>query len=66
MRRLTCEDGFEWYRTQNQNRKIYEKLKYYEDLEEQGLLTIINNETFQRDERDRCTHRQCNKCELIK
>ena len=38
MKRLTHEDGFEWYRTQNQNRKIYEKLKYYEDLEEQGRL----------------------------
>lgn len=38
MRRLTCEDGFEWYRTRNQNREIYEKLKYYEDMEEQGKL----------------------------
>lgn len=38
MKRLTHEDGFEWYRTQNQNRKIYEKLRYYEDLEEQGKL----------------------------
>ena len=38
MRRLTCEDGFEWYRTRNQNKEIYEKLKYYEDLEEQGIL----------------------------
>lgn len=38
MRRLTCEDGFGWYRTRNQNREIYEKLKYYEDMEEQGKL----------------------------
>ena len=41
MKRLTHEDGFEWYRTQNQNRKIYEKLKYYEDLEEQGGLVEV-------------------------
>ena len=41
MRRLTCEDGFEWYRTRNQNREIYEKLKYYEDMEEQGKLKIL-------------------------
>ena len=39
------------------------KLAHYEDLEEQGLLTIINNETFQRDESDRCTHRSCNNCD---
>lgn len=63
MKRLTHEDGFEWYRTRNQNREIYEKLKYYEDMEEQGLLTVINNETFQRDESDRCTHRSCNNCD---
>ena len=44
MKRLTHEDGFEWYRTRNQNREIYEKLKYYEDLEEQGYEMVnINN-----------------------
>ena len=42
MRRLTCEDGFEWYRTRNQNREIYERLKYYEDLEERGKLKVVH------------------------
>lgn len=41
MKRLTHEDGFEWYRTRNQNREIYERLKYYEDMEEQGKLKIL-------------------------
>ena len=39
------------------------RLADYEDLEEQGLLTIIDNETFQHDDLDRCTHRHCNKCD---
>ena len=39
------------------------KLAHYEDMEEQGLLTVIDNETFQRDNLDRCTHRHCNKCD---
>ena len=39
------------------------KLAHYEDMEEQGLLTVIDNETFQRDTLDRCTHRHCNKCD---
>ena len=39
------------------------KLAHYEDMEELGLLTIIDNETFQRDESDRCTHRSCNNCD---
>ncbi len=43
--------------------KMLEKLAHYEDMEEQGLLTIIDNETFQRDDLDRCTHRHCNKCD---
>ena len=43
--------------------EAYYKLQHYEDLEEQGLLTIINNETFKRDRLDRCTFRYCNKCD---
>lgn len=47
----------------NGYKRCIDKLAYYEDLEEQGLLTIIDNETFQRDDLDRCTHRHCNKCD---
>lgn len=39
------------------------KLAHYEDMEGQGLLTVIDNETFKRDNLDRCTHRHCNKCD---
>ena len=42
---------------------MIDKLANYEDLEEQGLLTIISNETFKRDRLDRCTFRYCNKCD---
>ena len=46
MKRLTHEDGFEWYRTPNQNREIYEKLKYYEDMEEQGKLVLYPRNAY--------------------
>lgn len=45
------------------NQDCINKLAHYEDLEEQGLLTVIDNETFQRDNLDRCTYRHCNKCD---
>lgn len=53
------------YSNDNQTGKndVYYKLQHYEDMEEQGLLTVIDNETFQRDNLDRCTHRHCNKCD---
>ena len=46
MNRLTCENSFDYYRTKNQNRKIYERLKYYEDLEETGTLVFYPRNAF--------------------
>lgn len=43
--------------------KVQEKLKHYEDLEEAGRLIELDDSLPARDELDRCTHRNCNKCD---
>ena len=42
---------------------VAEKLAYYEDLEEQGLLIKLDLNQYKRDNLDRCTHRHCNNCD---
>lgn len=41
----------------------WNKLKHYEDLEEQGRLIELDLNELKRDELDRCTHRHCNNCD---
>lgn len=43
--------------------KVQEKLAYYENLEEQGLLIKLDLNQYKRDDLDRCTHRHCNNCD---
>lgn len=42
---------------------ILDKLAYYEDMEEQGLLIKLDLNQYKRDDLDRCTHRHCNNCD---
>lgn len=43
--------------------KLAEKLKHYEDLEEQGRVVELDFNSYKRDDLDRCTHRHCNNCD---
>ena len=69
---VTCADDYKGTESIGENcklykacfeRKMYDKLKHYEDLEEAGRLIEIDDSLPARDELDRCTHRHCNNCD---